>query len=196
MRTSWILGAVVGALMSVACGESPVGENVDEVTNEGDSQSTSSSSSRKAEAKTEEEQPQKLDAAPSEDQSAYASPSECAGSWFGCERLAKCTGTAADNQSVVSVSYDVASRVVTKLSALAKRGDHKNNNDVAISVKTSADTDYAFVFRSEEILADGKTVSVPVPSDFRVPAGASVRIETKFGGEAGSSAVATCYLAL
>lgn len=193
MRTSWILGAVVVGMMSVACGESPTGENVDETSSEGDSAQTSSTPSRKGPPAAEEE-PETLVATPAEDQTAYESP--CKGGWFGCERQVRCTGTASGNESLVSLTYDTETRLVKAMTALAKRDDHKNNNDVAVSVKSATDADYAFVFRSAEILADGKSVSVPVPTDFRVPAGASVRIETKFGGEAGGSAIATCFLAL
>lgn len=195
MRTSWMAGMVLLASMSVACAEAPVIESVDETTSEGDSATSTSAASSKRGGDvddTEDEGSQKLQAEPAADQSAYDAP--CEPSWWGCVHAARCTSRAGDNESTVSILYDSETRVVRKLTAAAKRYDGKTESDLAISVKGPTDATYGFVFRSAEIPANGTDVAIPVPTDFRVLAGTSVRFETKFGGQVAGSAIATCFV--
>jgi hypothetical protein len=112
------------------------------------------------------------------------------------DKTGSCTATVKNHKSVTTLEYTVtgASAKVTKLTVEMTNADARNKNDVDVYVTLPGSYETRG-FNSGDILPNGKTTSVPVPSDFKVKAGAKVRISTNFDETFGDPS-ASCTIEL
>lgn len=92
-----------------------------------------------------------------------------------------CDSATEGNTSTTKVTYleqngkaGISSMTVT----ISNKG-HRNKNDVDVYVTPSGGKE-TFVLNSKDILMDGQTTTVPLPSNFSVTMGSKIRVQTNF----------------
>jgi hypothetical protein len=187
MKPQSIASAILVGLLAAGCADEPP----DEVYGDTTTNALRAPTTKEMASSKKHEAPKTGDLTGSSGaQSAFGAP--CNGG--DCDKTAECTSTADGNKSDAKLVYSPTGQIKS-LTVVAINAAHRDGNDVAVLAKAPGGGDYVFGFRSDAILTDGATVSVPLPNGFSVEPGSSLRIDTRFSG-ANASETASCYMTL
>jgi hypothetical protein len=83
---------------------------------------------------------------------------------------------------------------VESLTTLVTNSLHRDGNNVKVFLKASGASTYTPLFESGNILTSGASVSVPLPPNFTLDLGDTLRIDAYFDEDTMMSPAAPCYM--
>jgi hypothetical protein len=94
------------------------------------------------------------------------------------------------------VTYDTNGTTITisLLESTVTNSMGRDDNSLVLAVKEKTATTYQDQVESGAVLTSGVAVSVPLPTNFTIQMGDTLRVTTTFGEGAGLDPTAPCYI--
>lgn len=113
------------------------------------------------------------------------------------ELKAECPASSGGSRSITRLYYtiDKSKVVASKLEVEMTNEDGRDKNDIDLFITVPNGTEEK-IFNSGDVLPNGKTTSLPIPSNFKPVVNASVRIETHWDARFSRDPRESCTLTI